>query len=182
MGKKTAEKIMWIAAMEAFYLKASHGHGWATGVKGAKVLGTSGFQRYEFEEGDFHFRQNHGIFNAHYRPDPSRVSLSDIIMISYKGKDAWMLTLNGHCRKEDLPFLQRALMEAYAYNGRGKFHGGRGLVHHLEEGYPNEYVNSAHGAFHNFGGTEGIRPLGKVVSEYTGQTEYRGWLITPRSR
>lgn len=168
--------------METFFLTAMGKCGWATGVKGTKVIGTNGLRMNEFEEGDFRFRQVYGIFDAHHRTDLSRVALTDIVTIFYKGRETWMMTLNGHCRKEDLSFLQRALMEAYAYKGRGKFHGGRGLVHHTEDGYPIEYGNSAHGAFHNFGGTEGIRPLGKVISEYTGQTEYRGWLITPRSR
>jgi len=180
LSKSAAERAELIAATEAFFLKAMREHSWAAGVKGKKLAGAVDVWLNEFKEGGFHFKQMYRIFNAHFRPDPSRVFLSDTINISFEEQDVWFMTLNGHCKKGDLSFLQRVLMEAYVYEGAGNFHGGRGLLHHTEKEYLSRYDNSAHGSFRHFGGTEKIRPLGKIVTEQTGFAEYGGWFIIPR--
>lgn len=182
LSRKPAERAVEITAMKAFFLKSMREKSWAAGLKGIAFRVTPGLWLNEFEEENFRFEQSYGIFDFHQKSN-SRVILSDTITIYFKGKETWLMTYGApRCEREDLPFLQRALMEAYAYKGHGKFFGGRGLRHHVEEGVPSLYENSAYGNFENFRGHDKIVLQGRVAPECTMLSTYSGGIIDVRSR
>lgn len=182
LSKKAAERVAQIAAMEVFFLKAMREKSWAAGVKGIAVLNTPGLWCNKFKEGDFYLKQCYGIFDVRSKVG-SRVSLSDTITISLKREEVWLMTYNAlYCERKDLSSLKRALMEAYAYEGAGKFHGGRGLVNYEEEGSHSIYNNSAYGNFTHFGGHDKIVPSGKTAPECSMWGSYSGGFVDVRSR
>ena len=96
--------------------------------------------------------------------------------ISFRGAQIWSMHSDGRCRKRDLPFLRRVLLDAYA---RREFIGGRGQTHY-ERGKRAYQNRSSPGQFEAFCGSEKVHkvpPKGGAVYQVTSLLSYAGGLV-----
>lgn len=96
--------------------------------------------------------------------------------ISFRGTQIWSMRCGGRCRKRDLPFLRRVLLDAYA---RREFIGGRGQIHY-ERGLRAYGNRPSPGRFEAFCGSEKVHKVpkkGSAVYQVTSLLSYAGGLV-----
>ena len=135
---------------------------------------TSGWsgQMFPHQEGSLRFE---GTLETIDEPE-SEVFVVARAQISFKGVPIWFMRCDGRCRKRDLPFLRRVLLDAYT---RREFVGGRGQVHCKRGKYA--YQNrSFSGKFEAFCGSETVNIVPQkdsAVYWVTSLLTYAGGLV-----
>lgn len=84
-----------------------------------------------------------------FRTSPVSKFTEGTTRIFYDGESVWEMAYDGHYPSEVIPFLKKALCEAYKEKG---FYGGRGPRHFGENAYM--YHNTFEGDFAEFKGRE----------------------------
>jgi hypothetical protein len=137
------------AAQEHFFRAMQVGY--VAGAKGVEVPGTPKYKQIEYKSGDFRIVDQYGSSQAGKSEGTTRIRFCD--------DPVWVMSYGGFYRKNEIPFLKRALMQNYE---KRHFTGGRGpsLMTDLElmlEGDSPVYVNWFTGDFMRFSGREEIR-------------------------
>ncbi len=100
-------------AQQCFF--AAMMQGWAAGTKAVPVPDMPGHKQIVYEDGKFRVIDRFGVSNSGRSAGTTTIWFSD--------EPIWFMSYGGFYRKEDIPFLKRALMQDY---GEWNFHGGRG--------------------------------------------------------
>lgn len=125
-----------------------------------------------YQEGGFRF---YGMLEVD-NDSNSIVLVRSRVNITFRGTQIWFMRCNGYCRKRDLPFLRRVLLDAYA---RREFIGGRGQIHY-ERGLRAYGNRPSPGRFEAFCGSEKVHRVpqkGSAVYQVTSLLTYTGGLL-----
>lgn len=129
-------------------------------------------QTFSHQEGSLRF---HGMLEVD-EDSKSIVLVHARMSIFFRGERIWFMRCDGHCRKRDLPFLRRVLLDAYArkefIGGRGQIHYERGLLAYGNRPFP--------GWFETFCGSEKVHRIpqkGSAVYQVTSLLTYSGGLV-----
>ena len=152
-----------ILEMAEQYFFVAMKNGWVAGIKGEDVSGMPGYKKIDFAIGDFRILDCWCVSDA----GSAGTIIIWFMWPTHAPKPIWVMNYGGGLyRKEDVPFLKRALMVAYE---RKEFSGGRGPVRYEETAGGLIYSNRIEAnTFEGFRGEEnlykpeGVRDLNPI--------------------
>jgi len=128
-----------------FFFRFSNLVSWEAGFEGEDIPDKPDYKVIEFQDGDFHLRQEYSVYGVLL---PQFVTTK---VISYQGKPVWKMTCSGLYHKGTAEFLSRALFRNHS---RGIFTGGRGPVHFILPDHPEDVYENVM-FLHKFGNFSG---------------------------
>lgn len=158
-----------VRVLEDFFLMAMR-HGWASGTAKISIPELPGAKCIPYQDE----RKQLYLLDWYFAPRGSvNNGSAGTTMIWYQNIPVWVMHYGGIYREEAVPFLKKALSEAYM---NGIFKGGRGLNYHGGGGslvYVNEPTEGS--SFKHFSGNEFIVELESCAR--VGWHKYWGMLL-----
>jgi hypothetical protein len=132
MSKMSAEEIAYLFKMDSTYQRHAQGH-FFEAMKSGYIGESAGKRAGEFPGSNIlEYSFNDWKVVDSYIVSPISTHSGGTTTIYYGEIPIWMMQYLGWYQKEAIPCLKTALRQSYV---AGHYHGGRGPVTHLHEGY-----------------------------------------------